>query len=233
MSGCERRECGICLRPMRRDSLKRHMFLHGIFTTYQEKHKCMYCNYTSDKVLSVRRHIGTKHQEDGKVVLAEYGIKKYLKPMTTKDIPTRPSVIVANPSHISPPPPPPSPVAEAEPELINSMSERNENARDNGENYTPILNVIYRDIVKVKHKKVNCRICHRVVGSNNMKKHMKQHGGKATSEGGIGKMKDNSRVDEAAVENSIVSESNEYKRKLELEGGVKQTDDVKTAVWRP
>ena len=192
---------------------------HGIVSTYQEKHKCMYCNYTSDKALSVARHIGIKHQAEGKGVLVKkkYGIEKYLKPMTAKDLPTRPSVIVANKLNITPPPPPqPSPVGEAEPELINHMVEKHENGRDNAENYnlptrpstvvanpphitppppppspvveleaelinhmvgehenrrdnvgnyTTEVNVIYRDNVKGKNKKVDCRICHRAVGS--------------------------------------------------------------------
>ena len=164
---------------MRSDNLKRHMLLHGIFTTYQEKHKCMYCNYTSDKALSVARHIAIKHQAEGEGVLVKkkHGIEKYLKQMSAKDMPTRPSVIVANPHYISPspppPPPPPSPVAEAE--LINHMVFKHENGRNNAENYTTEVNVIYRDNVKRKHKKVNCRICNRAVGSYYMKKHMKQH----------------------------------------------------------
>ena len=171
--------CGICLKTMRSDHLKRHMLLHGIFTTYQEKHKCIYCNYTSDKALSVARHIAIKHQAEGEDVLVKkkYGIEKYLKPMPAKDMSTRPSVIVANPHYItpSPPPPPPSPVAEPEAELINHMVFKHENGRDNAENYTTEVNVIYRDNVKRKHKKVNCRICNRALGSYYMKKHMKQH----------------------------------------------------------
>ena len=84
------------------------MLLHGIETTYQEKHKCIYCDYASDKALSVTRHIGRKHQVEGKDVLAWYDIKKYLKPISTKDLQPRASVIVDNPSHITPTPHPPA-----------------------------------------------------------------------------------------------------------------------------
>ena len=73
-----------------------------------------------------------------------------------------------------------------------------------------------------------------------MKKHMKQHEKKPPQEEVTPLQKEvcekieyQSTVDEAALKNSIVSESNEYKRKLELQGGVKQTNDVKPVVWRP
>ena len=217
---------------MRSDHLKRHMLLHGIFTTYQEKHKCIYCNYTSDKALSVARHIAIKHQAEGKDVLVKkkYGIEKYLKPMTAKDLPTRPSVIVANKLNITPPPPPPQPSPVGEAELINHMVGEHENGRDNVGNYTTKVNVIYRDNVKGKNKKVDCRICHRAVGSNNMKKHMKQHEKKQPQKVVMG---NHPTVDEAALKNNILEDINEYQRKLELQGGVKQTNDVKPVVWRP
>ena len=140
---------------------------HEIESAYQAKHKCIYCDYTSDRPRNVKRHIGRKHQVEVEDVLARHCIKKYLKPISTNDFQHRASVIVDNPLYITPPPPP-SPVVE--PELINNMLDKNDNGRDNVENYTTQVNVIYRDKVKGKHKKVNCRICHRVVGSNNVKK---------------------------------------------------------------
>ena len=171
--------CGTCFMSIRSDTLKNHMKQHEIELVYQKKHKCIYCNYTSDKALSVARHIAIKHQAEGEVVLVKkkkHVIEKYLKQMPAKDMPTRPSVIVANPHYISPsPPPPPSPSPVAEAELINHMVFKHENGRDNAENYTTEVNVIYRDNVKRKHKKVNCRICNRALGSYYMKKHMKQH----------------------------------------------------------
>ena len=62
-----------------------------------------------------------------------------------------------------------------------------------------------------------------------MKRHEKKSPQKVVTE----KMEYHSTVDEAAVENSIVSESNEYKRKLEMEREVKQTNDIEPDVWRP
>ena len=117
------------------------MKCHGIVSTYQEKHECIYCNYTSDKAISVRRHIGRK-QVEGKDVLARHVMKKPTQkveienPVPTKDLPTRASVIVANPTHISPPPPPPPPSPVAQPELINLMLDKHVNEGDNAENYT-------------------------------------------------------------------------------------------------
>ena len=203
---------------MRSDTLKRHMKRHGIVSTYQEKHKCIYCNYTSDIAFSVRRHIGRKHEVEGKDVLARHKhMKKHLNPVPTKDLSTRPSEIVANPSHITPPPPPPSPVAQ--PELINHMLEKHENGDDNAENYTTELNVINRGYIIGKHKKVNCRICLKTMGSNNLKKHMRQHEKKQarmTQKGVIGKEEYHSTLDVAAIGNLIDKDTNEFRRILEL-----------------
>ena len=47
------------------------------------------------------------------------------------------------------------------------------------------------------------------------------------------KIENQFKLDVVALENEIISEINEYQRKLELQGGVKQTNDVKPVVWRP
>ena len=119
-----------------------------------------------------------------------------------------------------------------------------------------------------RHKKVNCRICLKTMRSDNLKKHMKQHEKKPPQKEVTPPQKEvtekieyQSTLDRVALENVIVGDINEYKRKLELGREVKlivqelneptvglrkehaealelfekhgQVKDVKPVEWRP
>ena len=56
----KRVNCRICLKTMISDNLKKHMIQHDILSTYQIKHKCIYCNYQSDRSYNVRMHVEKK-----------------------------------------------------------------------------------------------------------------------------------------------------------------------------
>ena len=149
-------------------NLRRHEKIHEGKT-----YDCDECSQTFGRIDNLKHHKQAKHDAPPTKKIRQ------IEPEPSKP-PTRPSVIVANPSHIPPPPPPPpSPVAE--PELINHMLEKHEYRDDNAENYTTELNLINRGYIIGNHKKVNCRICLKTMGSNNLEKHMRQHEKKNTS----------------------------------------------------
>jgi hypothetical protein len=80
-----------------------------------------------------------------------------------------------------------------------------------------------------KHKEVNCRICLKTMRSDNLKKHMKQHEKKPPQKEVTPPQKEvtekieyQSTLDEAALENKLVNNSNEFMRKLELGREIKE-----------
>ena len=97
--------------------------------------------FNGDKAFCVRRHIGRKHQVEVKDVLARHVMKKPPQKVdientaSTKDLSPGASVIVAIPTHISPPPPPPPPSPVAQPEFINHMLDKHENEGDNVDHF--------------------------------------------------------------------------------------------------
>ena len=77
-------------------------------------------------------------------------------------------------------------------------------------------------------KTYKCKFCNFTSDQSNnvsrhaLEKHMKQHEKKPAQKVVMEKMEYHSTVDEAALKNSIVSESNEYKGKLELGREIKE-----------
>merc|ERR1711895_3382 len=74
-----------------------------------------------------------------------------------------------------------------------------------------------------KHKQVGCRICLKTMRSDTLKRHMKTHE-KKTNEMDVvtEKIKYNSKIDDIALENKIMNDAYEYRRKLELGRKVKE-----------
>ena len=74
-----------------------------------------------------------------------------------------------------------------------------------------------------KHKQVGCRICLKTMRSDTLKRHLKTHE-KKTNEMDVvtEKIEYNSKIDDFALENKIMNDANEYRRKLELGRKVKE-----------
>ena len=74
-----------------------------------------------------------------------------------------------------------------------------------------------------KHKQVECRICLKTMRSDTLKRHMKTHEKKQCSMDVVTeKIEYNSKIDDIALENKIMNDANEYRRKLELGRKVKE-----------
>ena len=74
-----------------------------------------------------------------------------------------------------------------------------------------------------KHKQVECRICLKTMRSDNLVRHMKTHEKKQCSMDVVTeKIEYNSKIDDFALENKIMNDANEYRRKLELGRKVKE-----------
>ena len=74
-----------------------------------------------------------------------------------------------------------------------------------------------------KHKQVECRICLKTMRSDNLVRHMKTHEKKQCSMDVVTeKIEYNSKIDDIALENKIMNDANEYRRKLELGRKVKE-----------
>ena len=74
-----------------------------------------------------------------------------------------------------------------------------------------------------KHKQVGCKICLKTMRSDHLIRHMKTHEKKTCSiDVGTEKIEYNSKIDDFALENKIMNDANEYRRKLELGRKVKE-----------
>ena len=183
---CEFSTCEKC--GLEYHMLEKHEGEALVELTYQKKHKCIYCNHSSDSARNVRRHVEKKHPGNN-TFLTNVAILKTYKC-----------------------------------KFCNYSSDRAQNVRRHVE-----------------------------------KKHVEKQNEKKTPQKVV--MENHTTVDEAALENSIVSESNEFMRKLELgrelmriitEKNImkaslsvehaealelfekhKQDNDVKPVVWRP
>ena len=69
------------------------------------------------------------------------------------------------------------------------------------------------------HKKIECRICLKTMRSDHLRRHMKRHEKKQPQKVEI---ENQFKLDVVALENEIISEINEYQRKLELGRGIKE-----------
>ena len=67
-----------------------------------------------------------------------------------------------------------------------------------------------------RQKKVDCRICLKTVRSDNLKRHMQKHENKPPKKEVSEKIEYHSTVDEAALENKLEEDTNEFVRKLKL-----------------
>ena len=102
------------------------------------------------------------------------------------------------------------------------MVEKHEYRDDNAENYTTELNIINRGYIKGKHKKVDCRICLKTMGSNNLKKLMRQHEKKQARMSQKVVIENHPTLDVVGLRNIVAKNSNEFMRKLELGRGIKR-----------
>ena len=104
-----------------------------------------------------------------------------------------------------------------------------------------------------KHKQVECKICLKTMRGDNLVRHMKTHEKKTNGIDDVNeKIEYNSNVNVTALENSMMNEENEYKRKLELGRKVKaialkrdmprawelfencgQDKEIEAVEWRP
>ena len=74
-----------------------------------------------------------------------------------------------------------------------------------------------------KHKQVGCKICLKTMRSDHLIRHMKTHEKKQCSMDVVTeKIEYNSKIDDIALENKIMNDANEYRRKLELGRKVKE-----------
>merc|ERR1712219_100973 len=68
-----------------------------------------------------------------------------------------------------------------------------------------------------KHKQVGCKICLKTMRSDHLIRHMKTHEKKQCSMDVVTeKIEYNSKIDDIALENKIMNDANEYRRKLSL-----------------
>ena len=74
-----------------------------------------------------------------------------------------------------------------------------------------------------KHKQVGCKICLKTMRSDHLIRHMKTHEKKTNGMDVVTeKIEYNSKIDDFALENKIMNDANEYRRKLELGRKVKE-----------
>jgi hypothetical protein len=69
------------------------------------------------------------------------------------------------------------------------------------------------------HKRIECRICLKTMRSDHLRRHMKRNDHKPYQKVEI---EYNSKLDVVALENEVISEWNEFMRKLELGRGINE-----------